>query len=318
MSAKFWLPNGSIWLAPIITCRRPDHTTSNIARYGFHDSITAGAWSTPTGNTSATSSASPSVMTRSGSNVARARRPPIIGTLPIGLARISPSPRKTSATATTQTSARVASVMTASQPHRGAVLVVAADVEVAAAERVPRAVVARRRGVLTLEGLVPLVVGGARREVRAEGRLDHAVDHQPVDAQRLDRSLRGEVLGRHHLLDRHEPPLGRHAEQVVGVRVDPEVLAVAAGVAPVHVHEGDVELERGDGDELLALAVGAAVRRLHGTQLRVQAEDVGAEASSRREERDAPRGRLQPEEEHPLVELARLDGARLAGGAEVG
>ena len=51
--------------------------------------------------------ASPSVMHRSGSNVARASRPPIIGIVPMGLARISPSPRKHSATATTHTSARV-------------------------------------------------------------------------------------------------------------------------------------------------------------------------------------------------------------------
>ena len=40
-------------------------------------------------------------------SVARASRPPIIGMVPIGLARSSPSPRKHSATATAQTSARV-------------------------------------------------------------------------------------------------------------------------------------------------------------------------------------------------------------------
>ena len=32
MNAKFWFPNGSICDAPMITCRRPDHTTSNIVR----------------------------------------------------------------------------------------------------------------------------------------------------------------------------------------------------------------------------------------------------------------------------------------------
>ena len=58
----------------------------------------------------AMSVASPSVITRSGSKVARARRPPIIGMVPMGLARISPSPRKHSATATTHTSARVTRV----------------------------------------------------------------------------------------------------------------------------------------------------------------------------------------------------------------
>ncbi len=106
-NAKFWLPNRSIWLPPMITCRRPDHTMSNICRYGFHDSIVLTSSVAPTGYGPAMSSASPSVITRSGSKLARARRPPIIGTLPIGLARISPSPRKHSAIATTQYSARV-------------------------------------------------------------------------------------------------------------------------------------------------------------------------------------------------------------------
>ena len=53
------------------------------------------------------SSASPSVITRSGSKLARASRPPIAGMVPIGLAMISPSPRKHSATAIAQNSARV-------------------------------------------------------------------------------------------------------------------------------------------------------------------------------------------------------------------
>ena len=57
------------------------------------------------------SSASPSVITRSGSKLARASRPPIIGIVPIGLAMISPSPRKHSATAITQHSARVDAVV---------------------------------------------------------------------------------------------------------------------------------------------------------------------------------------------------------------
>src|SRR5262249_38201855 len=55
----------------------------------------------------ATRSASPSVMTRSGSNTSRARRPPMAGVVPIGLAMISPSPRKHSATPITHASARL-------------------------------------------------------------------------------------------------------------------------------------------------------------------------------------------------------------------
>src|SRR2546430_5810065 len=126
----------------MITWRRPDQTTSNMARYGFHDSTTLGAPSSPTGSVFPTSSASPSVMTRSGSKAALASRPPIIGTLPIGLARISPSPRNASATATTQISARVAAVILGTQPDRPAVPVVAAAVEVAGAEPRPPVVIA--------------------------------------------------------------------------------------------------------------------------------------------------------------------------------
>src|SRR5918995_4152140 len=298
-----------------MTWRRPDQTTSNIARYGFHDSTTFAASSTPTGRSFATSSASPSVITRSGSNDARASRPPIMGMLPIGLARISPSPRKASATATTQISALVASIMLDSQPDGLAVLVVAADVEIAGAERVPCVVVARGRGVLTLKRLVALVVGRAGREVRAERGLDHAVDHEAVDPQRLHGTPAGEVVRRQHLLDRHEPAFGGHAEQVVEVRVDSEVLAVAAGVAAVHVHERDVEVERGHRNQLLALAVGASVRRLDRAQLGIEAEHVRSEAGARRQERHAPRGGLEPEEGHPLVGLARLDPTPLANGA---
>ncbi len=51
--------------------------------------------------------ASPSVSTRSGAKVSLASRAPSAGTLPKGLAMISPSPRQASAQATTQDSARV-------------------------------------------------------------------------------------------------------------------------------------------------------------------------------------------------------------------
>src|SRR5215510_3017261 len=86
--------------------RRPDHTQSNIDRYGFQYSITRSPGGT-SARSLAISVASPSVMHRSGSKLARASRPPIIGMVPMGLARISPSPRKHSAMATQPTSARV-------------------------------------------------------------------------------------------------------------------------------------------------------------------------------------------------------------------
>ncbi len=118
MNAKFWLPYWSSWLPPMITCRRPDHTTSNIARYGLYPATTFSGLSTPTGMMFSTSNASPSVMTSSGATVALARRPPIIGSVPIGLARISPSPRNASATATAQTSARVKALIASPRAAR--------------------------------------------------------------------------------------------------------------------------------------------------------------------------------------------------------
>ncbi len=94
----FWLPYRSSWLAPIITCRRPAATRSNTARYGNQ----------PSTMSPSSSIASPSLSSRSGANVARASRAPSDGITPIGLARISPSPRQASAHAATHTSALVA------------------------------------------------------------------------------------------------------------------------------------------------------------------------------------------------------------------
>ena len=68
---------------------------------------------TPTGIVLATNEATVSVIIRSGSNVARAKRPPMIGTVPIGLHKISPSPRKASAMATQQISSIITSLIVA-------------------------------------------------------------------------------------------------------------------------------------------------------------------------------------------------------------
>ena len=109
MHAMFWLPNRSIWVAPIITWRLPAHTMSNVRPKGAHASTTLGTSAgAPTGIGSPSCSASPSVMTRSGSNVSTASRAPIVGIVPIGLARTAPSPRHASAHATAHTSASVA------------------------------------------------------------------------------------------------------------------------------------------------------------------------------------------------------------------
>ncbi len=78
----------------------------------------------------------------------------------------------------------------------------------------------------------------------------------------------------------HEAALRRHAHQVVEVRIDVQVLAVAALVAAVHVNQRDVERERGHRDELLAVGV----RRTHRAQVRV------ARASRRSRARRASAG----------------------------
>jgi hypothetical protein len=39
MQEMFWLPNRSIWAAPIITCRRPAASIVNTLAYGSHPSI---------------------------------------------------------------------------------------------------------------------------------------------------------------------------------------------------------------------------------------------------------------------------------------
>ena len=263
--------------------------------------------------------ASPSVMARSGSKVARARRPPIIGMVPIGLARISPSPRKHSAMATTHTSAR--STRPASWSRHRALPSARSLAWYSASSRSSQS--ARNSahasgdlaadGVLLLERLVARVVGIAGGEVGAVGRLDHAVDEQPADEQRLRRALLGEVLGGHDPLGGQEAPLGGAEEEVVHVRVGAEVLAVAARVGPVHVHEGGVHRQGGHGHQLLAVVE----RRRHHPHAVVVTQDVGPEPDPGGQERHPPRGRLEPEEEHALVVGLVLDGPRLAGGPEV-
>ena len=63
-----------------------------------------------------------------------------------------------------------------------------------------------------LERLVARVVGHALGEVRAVRRLDHAVGHQPVDAQRLRRARpRAKSSVSTICSTRHEPPRRGHA-----------------------------------------------------------------------------------------------------------
>ena len=90
-------------------CRRRRCRTR--VRNGIQPSTTAGGL--PTAGISPSSSASPSESTRSGLEVRRASRAPIVGISPIGLAMISPSLAQASAHAATQTSARVTGVVRA-------------------------------------------------------------------------------------------------------------------------------------------------------------------------------------------------------------
>ena len=198
-----------------------------------------GASSAPTGASSATSSASPSVMTRSGSKVARARRPPIIGMVPIGLARISPSPRKHSATATTQTSARVGVASSSAHSSTRPSLV--------ARPRRGRATSARNAAHASAI-FAPTRRTRAGRPRRARSRARTTVKCAPFGASTtpstMSRLMRSGVdatlpsasssvgtIRSTHMNRPSRPP----AEQVVEVEVGSEELAVAAGVAAVQV-----------------------------------------------------------------------------------
>src|SRR5215213_2743132 len=100
---------------------------------------------------------------RSGSKLLRARRVARMGTFPMPLAKISPSPRKASAAATTHTSA---SDHSATAAHRHLVVGLRAG-EPARRPLGPPLGVTGGRGVVALEGLVPGVVRLAGREVGA-------------------------------------------------------------------------------------------------------------------------------------------------------
>jgi hypothetical protein len=168
--------------------------------------------------------------------------------------------------------------------------------------------------VLALEGLVPPVVRRTLGEVRTVRRLDHGVDHAAVDGQGVEASALLQVLRVHDLHAGDDAPPRRHAEQIVEVRVGPEELGVAVNVGAVHVDERDVELEGRDGDQILGVVVG----RAHEAQPRVDGQHVRAETGARREEGQSQGCRVETPLEHPLVELAGLDLARLPGLAEVG
>src|SRR5919197_9928 len=240
MQEMLELPYRSSWPAPSIACRRPAHTISKTTRKGIHPSITFSSSPAASGRGFATRYASPSLTSRSGSNVALARRAAIVGMTPNALARISPSPRHASAQATTHTSSSVKSAT--ARPHRSLILLLV-HIEVPGPERRPFPRITQSIHVLSLEDLVARVVRRARREVGTAGSLDDAVGHRSVDAERADGSLLHQVLGGDDPLARDEPALGRSEEDVVEIEVGSQELARAEDVRAVHVHERDIKLD---------------------------------------------------------------------------
>ena len=121
MQAMFWFPNRSIWVAPIITWRRPDQTTSNICPNG-HPALDDLAVRRRRRAGSARRAGGRRRRCRRGRARRCARRGGRRGSgiVPIGLARISPSPRNASAQATTHTSARVTSSLIGHRPDASA------------------------------------------------------------------------------------------------------------------------------------------------------------------------------------------------------
>src|SRR5829696_8085623 len=145
-----------------------------------------------------------------------------MGTVPMPLAKISPSPRNASAAAITQTSA---SDDSATAAHRLLVVGLGTGQPLLGPLGPPLGITGRRH-VLALEGLVPAVVRLARREVGAAGGLDHAVHGRALDPEGVGGALGQQVLGGHHPLAREEPAAGGGGgeEEVVEVEVGAEEL----------------------------------------------------------------------------------------------
>jgi len=133
------------------------------------------------------------------------------------------------------------------------------------------------------------------------GRLDHAVDHERL-MRRVVPDPGRRAPRRQHLFDRHEPARGRHAEQVVEVRVDARYWPLPPA-SPGSCARARRRGRARHGDQLSPSPPG-----LRYGDCTVRNSDRGGtrrpETGPGRQERHAPRGRLEPEQEHPLVELA--------------
>jgi len=93
---------------------------------------------------------------------------------------------------------------------------------------------------------------------------------------------------------------------MIEVRVPAEHLAISRRIGAIHVNERDVEVQRRDSDELFPVVV----RRLHGSEVRIDLQDIRPEARAGRQERKPLRCRPKPQKEHSFVELYRVDRAR--------
>ena len=134
----------------------------------------------------------------------------------------------------------------------------------------------------------------------------------------------GQRAFRHDALGREEASLRRTEKESVEEGVGSEHLPVAGGIRAVGMDDRRVEPQRGHGHEL-HVGVGRVgqegapgpVGRAHQAQIGVDPQHVGAETGPGRQERDAPRRRLEAQEEHALVDLGHLDPPVLTRSAPV-
>ena len=108
---------------------------------------------------------------------------------------------------------------------------------------------------------------------------------------------------RHDLLTRQVGPLRSQAEQIIKVRVRPEILPVPGGIGPVDMHERGIEPQGRHGHQLLAVVI----RRPDHPQLRIDPQDIGPQPRPHGEERQPVRRREKPPVHHPLINLGQLD-----------
>ena len=192
------MPYRSSWLAPIITCRRPAATTPKTARYGSQPSIVSPSEQVrlAVAEQQVGGEGEPGQpRAEPGDDAHRAGQDLAVAAPRLGARHdadlgpgASPWPPLIDGPSTGR-------LVVGPRRRRGSV----------ARNALPGLRARRRRRVLPLEGLVAAVVGHAAGEVRAVRRLDHAVDHHPVDQQALRRPAGEQLRGVDEPLAGDEP-----------------------------------------------------------------------------------------------------------------